>query len=116
MNEPDLSYVSSFLKEFQEESDRGGALVGAALLDARLEHLLLAHLLPGKVGKELVSGRNAPLGTFSVRIKMSYALGLITSTERHDLNLIREIRNEFAHAEHGITFENSRIVGLCSSL
>jgi hypothetical protein len=116
MHARDLNYVSAFLKEFQEESDRGAALVGAALLDARLERLLLAHMLPGKVAGELVNGRNAPLGTFSARINLCYALGLITTAERHDLNLVRSIRNEFAHREHGITFSDDRITGLCSSL
>jgi mannitol operon repressor len=116
MDEDSLAYVSAFLKEFQEESDRGAALVGAALLDARLERLLLAHMLPGKAATNLIRGRNAPLGTFSARISMCYVLGLITSAEKHDLNLIREIRNEFAHREHGITFTESRIIGLCGSL
>ncbi|MBN3786188.1 MltR family transcriptional regulator [Burkholderia sp. Ac-20353] len=116
MDERDIKYVSAFLKELQEESDRGAALVGAALLDARLERLLLAHMLPGKVTTDLINGRNAPLGTFSARINACYALGLITISERHDLNLVRAVRNEFAHREHGITFSDEKIAGLCTSL
>ncbi len=116
MDEASLKYFSDFLAEFQKESDRGAALVGAALLDTRLERLLLSHMLPGKVADDLVVGGNAPLGTFSSRISATLALGLITSAERHDLNLVRSIRNEFAHREHGLTFEDQRITGLCSSL
>lgn len=86
------------------------------MLDTRLERLLLSHMLQGKVAKDLVVGRNAPLGTFSSRINACFALGLITSSERSDLNLVRSIRNEFAHREHGITFEDETIRGLCSSL
>jgi mannitol operon repressor len=77
MEDEDVDYVSAFLKEFQEESDRGAALVGAALLDARLVRLLLSHMLPGKVASELVNGRNAPLGAFSARI----AVGTPASAE-----------------------------------
>jgi mannitol operon repressor len=116
MDESDLKYFSEFLQDFQKESDRGGALVGAALLDTRLERLLLSHMVEGKVTNELVIGRNAPLGTFSSRINACFALGLITTLERHDLNLVRNIRNEFAHREHGLTFEDEKIKGLCSSL
>jgi mannitol operon repressor len=115
MHDHDSKYFAEFLKEFQKESDRGGALVGAAILDARLERLILSHMLPGKVSKDLVVGGNAPLGTFSSRINSCFALGLITSLERHDLNLVRNIRNEFAHREHGITFDDETIKGFCAS-
>lgn len=116
MRDEDMEYVSAFLKEFQAESDRGAALVGAALLDARLERLLLSHMLPGKFADDLIKGGNAPLGTFSSRIKATYALGLITVAEREDLHIIRAIRNDFAHREHGISFDDSRISSFCSSL
>ncbi|WP_428506918.1 MltR family transcriptional regulator [Roseateles sp.] len=116
MDEASLKYFGEFLAEFQKESDRGAALVGAALLDTRLERLLISHMLPGKVTNDLVLGGNAPLGTFSSRINVCLSLGLITSAERHDINLVRSIRNEFAHREHGLTFEDERIAGLCSSL
>ncbi len=108
MDEQDIDYMSAFLKEFQAESDRGAALVCAALLDARIESLLLAHMLPGQVAEDLVKGGNAPLGTSSSLIKGCHALGLITTAEREDLNFIRAIRNEFAHREHGISFSTPR--------
>lgn len=116
MDDGDIEYMSAFLKEFEAETDRGAVLVGAALLDSRLERLLLSHMLLGKVAEDLVKGGNAPLGTFSARINATYAFGLITTAERKDLNLIRAIRNEFAHSEHGLTFADQKIVGLCSSL
>jgi mannitol operon repressor len=68
MDEMSLKYFSGFLAEFQKESDRGAALVGAALPDTRLERLLLSHMVPGKVANDLLLGGNAPLGTFSSRI------------------------------------------------
>ncbi len=116
MKENDLQYFGAFLAEFQKETDRGGALVGAALLDNRLERLVLSHLVAGKVAEGLVIGRNAPLGSFSSRINASFAMGLITTEERQDLNIVRSIRNEFAHREHGVSFEDGTIAGLCTSL
>lgn len=116
MDDEDSKYFSEFLAEFQKESDRGAALVGAALLDARLERILRAHFVEGKSAKELLEGGNAPLASFSARIKCCHALGLITSHEKNDIDLIRAIRNEFAHQEHGLSFEGTKIKSLCSSL
>ena len=112
----DLQYFSSFLQEFQDETDRGAALVGAALLDKQLLDLLRSHVLDKKESAELLEGGSAPLGTFSARIKVSYCLGLITDVEHRELQLIRKVRNEFAHQTHGLTFQDGKIASLCSNL
>lgn len=116
MREEDLEYFSGFLKEFQAETDRGAALVGVALLDKQLHDLLRSHLLDKKESLELLEGGSAPLGTFSARIKASYCLGLLTDLEHRELQLIRKVRNEFAHQTHGLTFQNEKIASLCGNL
>jgi mannitol operon repressor len=116
MHEHESNYFSEFLAEFQKESDRGAALVGAALLDARLERILRSHFIVGKSANELLDGGNGPLASFSARIKCCQALGLITDNEKNDIDLVRAIRNAFAHQEHGLNFESVKIKGLCSSL
>lgn len=115
MKPEDLEYFSKFLKEFQGETDRGAALVGAALLDEQLLELLKSHLLKKKQSKELLEGGTAPLGTFSARIKASYCLGLITDLEHKELQLIRKVRNEFAHHVHGLSFKDDAITSLCNN-
>ena len=57
-----------FLDELNKESDRGAVLVSVAMLDDILEKIILAFLIEAKDTKELFSGSNAPLGTFSTRI------------------------------------------------
>lgn len=111
----DLEYFTRFLSEFQRETDRGAALVGAALLDQQLLDLLQSHLLDKRESKELLLGGTAPLGTFSSRIKAAYCLGLISELEHKELQLVRKIRNEFAHHVHGLDFKNERLVSLSSS-
>jgi DNA-binding MltR family transcriptional regulator len=54
-------------------------------------------MIPSEAAKQLLEGFNAPLGTFSARIKASLALGLITKEQYADLEHLRKIRNEFAH-------------------
>jgi len=116
MRPEDLQSFSAFLAEFQKETDRGAALVGAAMIDDRLDRLLRSHLLDCKAASELLDGGAAPLGTLSSRIRMAYALGLITDSEHSECNIIRKVRNEFAHKLHGLTFSDQGIISLCQSL
>ena len=50
-----------------------------------------------------------PVSTFSAKILLSYALGLLTKAERRQLDLIRKIRNECAHAWGHATFSTQSI-------
>lgn len=108
--------LASFVKELQAETDRGLTLVGAALIDEKLHNTLESFFIKGKSAKKLLSEPYAPLGTFSSRIEACYSLGLIDDFEYREIGLIRKIRNEFAHATHGLSFENDKITNLCTSL
>ncbi|MDI4639166.1 MULTISPECIES: MltR family transcriptional regulator [Halomonadaceae] len=105
------------LAETKGEGDRGCALILAANLDNRLRELLIAHFvsMPCKQQKALFEG-TGPLSTFSSRISVSYACGLLAEDEAHDLQLIRKIRNLFAHEEHGWSFVTPSISNRCDSL
>jgi len=116
MTEEDLKYFSGFLSEFQKETDRGAALVGAALIDTRIDRILRGHFVSKRIADELLSGGNAPIGTFSARMKLAYSLGLITRLEFHECDLIRKIRNEFAHEVHGLSFQTQKISDLAARL
>lgn len=109
MTKEDSKYFSEFLEEFQNETDRG-----AALIDSRLKRLLLSHFADKKVGEKLLEGRIAPLGSFSSRIKTAYCLALITKFELNESKFTRKIRNEFAHQEHGLTFNDSPVKNFAS--
>ena len=90
--------LNAFSGPFRAESDRACAVLGAALLDARLERLYDRRLRNGK--EELLSS-NGPLGAFSARIRVARALAWISEDVRYDLDQIRDIRNDFAHnADH----------------
>ncbi len=83
--------------ELIKESDRGVILVGAAMLDVRLERAILARLRDDeKVACELF-GPDRPLGSFGAKIKLAYLLGLLTDEERRELDLVRRVRNRAAH-------------------
>jgi len=108
--------LASFVKELQTETDRGLPLVGAALIDEKLRNTLESFFIEGKSARKLLTDPYAPLGTFSSRVEACYSMGLIDNFEYQEIGLIRKIRNEFAHARHGLSFENKKIMGLCASL
>jgi DNA-binding MltR family transcriptional regulator len=116
MLDADIADFNIFLREFENETDRGAALVGAAVIDHRLIDTLRAFMVSNKAAGRLLDGGKAPLGTFSARIDATYALGLINTHEEHELHLIRKIRNEFAHRKHGTTFADPKISSLCDRL
>lgn len=108
--------LAKFVEELKQETDRGLPLVSAALIDEKLLEILQAFLVEGRSSKRLLTEGNAPLGTFSSRIEACHSLGLIDQFEYQEISLIRKVRNEFAHARHGISFEIERIKGYCMSL
>ncbi|GBQ69292.1 hypothetical protein AA103196_2170 [Ameyamaea chiangmaiensis NBRC 103196] len=62
-----------------------------------LERSIKSFLLPGSPADDLIDGFNAPLGTFSAKIKMARALGIITQEEARYTDVMRKIRNIFSH-------------------
>jgi mannitol operon repressor len=109
----DLQDLAAFLREFQGESDRGAALVGAAVTDERLVETRRAFMVSNKAASSLLDGGTAPLGTFSSRIDAAFALALIDAHEHRECHIIRKIRNEFAHSRHGVSFADRKISDLC---
>lgn len=105
------------LAETKREGDRACALILTANLDNRLREVLVAHFIQmsSALQKSLFEGTGA-LSSFSSRIRVTYSCGLLSEDEFHDLNIIRKVRNCFAHEEHGWSFATSEICALCSSL
>ncbi|MBZ9790494.1 hypothetical protein K9B32_10215 [Rhizobium sp. 3T7] len=91
-------------------------LVATALIDELLRETLQAFLCECSSSAKLIANGNAALATFSSRAEACRALALIDDFEYSEINLLRKIRNEFAHARHGISFTQSKVRGLCSSL
>jgi hypothetical protein len=103
MTQPIDVAFDGFFVSLRQESDRAAAVLGAAFLDTLLADLLRRHLVPG-LAKDAFE-HNGPLGSFADRTTMAYALGLINSATKADLDLIRRIRNDFAHShDHKLSF------------
>jgi len=94
-----------------ELDDRGLVLSLAAFAEQALGTLLKAFMLPVLTSAALVDGFNAPLGTFSSRIKAAYSFGLVTKEQFDDLEQLRKIRNLFAHTWQPISLADQKVSG-----
>ena len=104
-----LNSFNLLLKNTSKESDRGLVLSMSAFMEESLGLVLKKYLKDVPATTELIEGFNAPLGTFSARTKLAYSLGLISEKQHKDINLIRKIRNEFAHKWHVTSLEDVNV-------
>ena len=81
-----------------QERGRGAVLVGVARVDAALERLLQAVLLPAPGSTDTFFQPDRPLGSFGARITLAARLGLIEPPVEQALKTLRRVRNAFAHS------------------
>ena len=108
--EIDFQQWSRFFNEFRSESDRGATILASVWIEHLLERKLKALFTAGnsKTRQKLYS-LNGPFSSFSSKILAVYSLGWIDSDIYDDINLVRRIRNVFAHKLHGIDLESPKI-------
>jgi DNA-binding MltR family transcriptional regulator len=104
----DISALKDFYISLGSESDRGLAVLVAALVEDVLKETYLRVLNPKAPLKDLVS-MAGPLGNVSMRINMAFALRWITEPIYRNLRAMQRIRNRFAHERVMLTFDSPRI-------
>ena len=57
-----------------------------------------------------------PLSSFSAKILIGYSLRLYGEVFRHDMDIIRELRNGFAHTRMPLAFEQPEVAAMCAQL
>lgn len=96
----------AFVNDLRGESDRAAVILGAAKLDLLLFQLLGRVLKPSTGRTDDLLEGDSPLGTFSARAMIAYRLGLISDEVYRAINLIRRIRNSFAHELSGVSLSS----------
>lgn len=89
---------AAFVKGLAKESDRSAVILGAARLDVSLERLLKSIMSHHPGGQDNLFDPDRPLSSLSAKIALAYRLGLITNNVEHALQMVRKIRNDFAHS------------------
>lgn len=110
-----IEEFKNFRHSLSEESDRGCALMAAAFIEEKLGELLHAFCVDNKKIYERLFENNGALATFSSKIDLALLLGLIPKNIFDDLQLLRKIRNDFAHNASFITFESNPTKERCFS-
>ena len=90
----------------RKDGSRGSVILAGTLVEDSLRALLISRMAPGveKDGPKDLFGPMKPLSSFSAKIRMGFALGLYGERTFHDLELLRELRNLFAHGKVAIDF------------
>ncbi len=102
------------------ESDRGLVLVGVSFLDAQLEAFLRAKFSlespKTQAAIDPLFDTFGPLASFSAKSRVAYALDLIDDSMCRDLELLRKLRNRFAHTTEQAEFDAPDVVKLTEKL
>jgi len=92
----ELDSLKPFWEAFGNETDRAIGIVSACLLDSLLESLIKTSYIKDSKVNAIFKDEHV-LQPFYTKINIAYFSGLIPKAFHHDLKLICEIRNKFAH-------------------
>lgn len=103
-----IDKMNEMVGAFHKESDRGAAILAGSFLEHYLGLFLRSKILDEKIADKLFDAMG-PLASFSQRIAIAYAFGFIDKQQHADLDLIRKIRNHFAHNPLNGTFSDNEV-------
>lgn len=112
--EPTVADLEALEAELYDGPDRGAAVVLASLVERSLERLLRNNMR--KEGVSDLFQYGGPLGDFGSKIRIGYAFKLFGIETRKDLNIIRSLRNQFAHSRMPIEFATPVVKVCCDKL
>jgi len=104
------------MDEIDDAADRSAAIMAASLLETHLEFALKARLIEDEKQFKEVFRSSGPLGSFSMKIRFCFLMGICSADTMRDLEIIKDIRNAFAHDVATLDFEVQRIRDLSNNL
>jgi hypothetical protein len=105
--------ITAFASELNSQSDRGAGIVAAAVVEDALTSAIRSRLVElSNTRWEALFGRMRPLSSFSAKIELGMALGLYDDNLRRLLDMLRDVRNLFAHRMEPVSFNDAKISDL----
>ena len=101
-----------FVQELEKESDRGIAIICHAYIEDLLKALLKKRLLDDKKFHESLENRIS----FYQLLSFCLLTGIVTETEKREIEYLGKIRNCFAHKRGIKDFKNKQVVEQCDKL
>jgi hypothetical protein len=103
--------LEGVLAEIRQASDRTAAIVLSSWVERSLEQSILAVLFRNDDAlKDKLLGPGGPLNGFYGKTQLGLALGIFDEVTRDNLDVIRNIRNAFAHSAVPLTFETKQVL------
>lgn len=115
---PSEDNLKHYWEHIKAESDRGAAVMAAALVERALEDSIRKRLTdPGDgTANSWFEGINAPFRTFSSKISLGRALNQYDAPIEALLVVIKNIRNAFAHGMTPLNFSHPTLAAECIKL
>jgi hypothetical protein len=109
------------IKELDALPDRAAGIVGATILESRLGDRLKREtadflINPTNTLHHRMFTHSGPIGSFSARINLGFMLKIYGEKAWRDLDIIREIRNSFAHITGIRSFDIDSVRDRCANL
>jgi hypothetical protein len=113
--EPTFAHIEELERAlYASTNDRATVVLFGSFVEANLQRLLTKPMRNlNSTDTKAVFEYDGVVGTFSAKITLAYALALIGPTTRFDLDLIRFLRNEFAHSRMSFGFGTSEVKAVC---
>lgn len=104
--------------EMYGANDRAAIVVFGSVTEDALLEMIKVYMRQGLNSRDRKSlfGFEGLAGTFSTKITLAYAMQWIGPNTRHDLDLIRALRNHAAHSMSPIEFSVPEIQAVCAEL
>jgi DNA-binding MltR family transcriptional regulator len=112
----DWQKVMDAFESVEHLSIRGWVITSVSSLEEKLRDLLKAFFVDDQRIATQMLEDTGPISSFGAQIEIAFLLGLISARERRMLNIIRRIRNDFAHSSKNMTFSHSPIKERCLEL
>lgn len=105
----DISGVSA---ELRAMDDRPAAIVAATLVEDALEDYILKYRMAKltKAEYEYLFQGNGPLTRFADKIRIAHTVKLIYRSSARQIQIIKDVRNVFAHARIPVYFDTPEII------
>jgi hypothetical protein len=114
---PTLEDWDQIIDELEGVSDRSAAILISAHAEDALSALIVSRFKVQCVADlEALYDRDGALSSFFSKIHLGYVMGLYDAETKGDLEVIRRVRNAFAHAPRPISFRTAEIIDECKKL
>ena len=108
----DTDWIRGILADLSHEPDRSLAIIADAYLDDLPENGLRVRLRGSQKSIDAIFRSQGFLDSLAAKTKIAQAIGFIDDDEYHDLEIIRRIRNKFAHIPNQISFQTPEIADM----